>query len=196
MSTCILPSPTCSDVGVTAPSSQLAATEWGVRCPPRVECIADMIGNTPLVRLHQIERDCPGVELWAKCEFTNPAGSVKDRAALAMIRGAIERGDFRPGMRLLDSTSGNTGIAYAMVCAALGIPATIVMPENASEPRKQVIRAYGAQLVFSDAMLGSDGAILLAQKMLREHPELYFYPNQYANAANPGAHSRGTAEEI
>jgi cysteine synthase B len=143
-----------------------------------------------------LERDCPGVELWAKCEFTNPAGSVKDRAAYNMICAALAEGRFKPGMRLLDSTSGNTGIAYAMVCAALGLPATIVMPENASEPRKQVIRAYGAQLIFSDPMLGSDGAILRAQAMRQAEPDLYFYPNQYANAANPGAHRNGTAEEI
>lgn len=156
----------------------------------------DLVGNTPLLRLASVDADFPKVEIWAKCEFSNPGGSVKDRAALAMLQAALRSGQLQPGMRLLDSTSGNTGIAYAMIGASLGVPVTLVMPENASEPRKQVIRSYGAELIFSDPMLGSDGAIHAAHALMKSHPERYFYPNQYANPENPGAHSRGTAEEI
>ena len=162
----------------------------------RVDSITDLVGNTPLVRLHHIERDCPGVELWAKCEFCNPAGSVKDRAALRIVRDALARGVLKPGMRLLDSTSGNTGIAYAMVGAALGVPVTLVMPENVSAPRKQVSTAYGVEIVYSSPMEGSDGAIVLAKKLVREHPDRYFYADQYSNPNNPLAHYHGTGLEI
>ncbi len=161
-----------------------------------VDSITELIGNTPLVRLHRIERDCPGVELWAKCEFSNPAGSVKDRAALFIIRAAQKSGAIRPGMRLLDSTSGNTGIAYAMVGAALGVPVTLVMPENVTIPRKQVTTAYGVEIIYSSPMEGSDGAIFLARELAERHPDRYFYPDQYSNAANPGAHYATTAPEI
>lgn len=165
--------------------------------PKRVDGITGLIGNTPLVRLHAIERELAGagVELWAKCEFTNPAGSVKDRPALRIIQDALARGDLA-GKRLIDSTSGNTGIAYSMVGAALGIPITLVMPQNVSEPRKQVTRAYGTELIFSDPMEGSDGAILLARELVLAHPDRYYYPNQYANPSNPLAHYHGTAPEI
>lgn len=162
----------------------------------RVDSITDLVGNTPLVRLHHIERDCPGVELWAKCEFCNPAGSVKDRAALRIVRDALTRGVLGPGMRLLDSTSGNTGIAYAMVGAALGVPVTLVMPENVSAPRKQVSTAYGVEIVYSSPMEGSDGAIVLAKQLVREHPDRYFYADQYSNPNNPLAHYHTTAPEI
>ena len=162
----------------------------------RVEGVTDLIGNTPLVRLRHLERHCPGVELWAKCEFANPGGSVKDRAALRIIRDAMARGDLRPGIRLIDSTSGNTGIAYAMVGSALGIPITLVMPENVSTPRKQVTRAFGVEVVFSDPMEGSDGAIVLARDIVEKHPDRYYYPNQYANDSNWRAHYDGTAVEI
>lgn len=161
-----------------------------------VDSITELIGNTPLVRLHHIEAECPGVELWAKCEFCNPAGSVKDRAALFIIRKALANGDIRPGMRLLDSTSGNTGIAYAMVGAALGVPVTLVMPENVTVPRKQVTTAYGVEIIYSSPMEGSDGAIVLARELAERHPDLYFYPDQYSNDANPGAHYATTAPEI
>src|SRR5690554_515084 len=107
------------------------------RRPLRASSILDLVGNTPLVRLSRIERDCPGVELYAKCEFANPGGSVKDRAALRIIQDALHRGDLRKGVRLIDSTSGNTGIAYSMVGAALQVPITLVMPGNVSNPRKQ-----------------------------------------------------------
>lgn len=162
----------------------------------RVDSILDLVGNTPLVRLRAIEADCPGVELWAKCEFANPGGSVKDRAALRIVRDALARGDLRDGVRLIDSTSGNTGIAYSMVGAALGVPITLVMPENVSVPRKQITRAYGTELVFSDPMEGSDGAIVLARRLVDEQPDRYYYPNQYANDSNWLAHYHGTAPEI
>jgi S-sulfo-L-cysteine synthase (O-acetyl-L-serine-dependent) len=170
---------------------QLAA-----RARQAVDSVLDLVGNTPLVRLHRLEPECPGVELWAKCEFANPGGSVKDRAAARIFRDALARGDLRPGVRLIDSTSGNTGIAYAMVGAALGVPVTLVMPKNVSEPRKQVTSAYGAELVFSDPMEGSDGAIVLARDMVEAEPDRYYYPNQYANDSNWRAHYDGTAAEI
>ena len=185
-----------SDSGSFAPiaSAQLARALRGRR-RVRVDCVTELIGNTPLVRLHSLEERCPGVELWAKCEFANPAGSVKDRPALRIIEDALARGDL-DGRRLIDSTSGNTGIAYSMVGASLGIPITLVMPENASEPRKQVIRAYGTELIFSDPMEGSDGAIRLARKLVVEQPDRYYYPDQYGNPSNPRAHYDGTGSEI
>ena len=164
--------------------------------PRAVESVVDLIGNTPLVRLRAFERDCPGVELWAKCEFANPGGSVKDRAALRIIRDALARGDLDGGKRLVDSTSGNTGIAYSMVGAALGVPITLVMPSNVSAPRKQVSRAFGTEIVFSDPMEGSDGAILHARALVDADPERWYYPNQYANDSNWLAHYHGTGVEI
>jgi cysteine synthase B len=161
----------------------------------RVDRFTDLVGDTPLVRLRRIEADCPGVELWAKCEFANPGGSVKDRPALRMIEDALARGELA-GKRLIDSTSGNTGIAYAWIGAALGVPITLVMPENVSAPRKQVTAAYGTELIFSDPMEGSDGAIRLARQLVEQHPDRYYYPNQYANPNNPLAHYHGTASEI
>jgi cysteine synthase B len=162
----------------------------------RVESILDIVGNTPLIRLRRLERDCPGVELYAKAEFCNPGGSVKDRAALRIIRDALARGDLEQGRRLLDSTSGNTGVAYSMVGAALGVPITLVMPHNVSLPRKQVTLAYGTEQIFSDPMLGSDGAIVMARELAEAHPDRYYYPNQYANDSNWKAHYDGTGAEI
>jgi S-sulfo-L-cysteine synthase (O-acetyl-L-serine-dependent) len=161
----------------------------------RVDHPTALVGDTPLVRLRKIEAECPGVELWAKCEFCNPGGSVKDRAALRMIEDALARGELG-GKRLIDSTSGNTGIAYAWIGAALGVPITLVMPENVSNPRKQVTSAYGSELIFSDPMAGSDGAIALARELVDRHGDRYYYPNQYANQNNPLAHYYGTAPEI
>ncbi len=158
--------------------------------------ITDLIGNTPLVRLRNIERSCRGVELWAKCEFANPGGSVKDRAALGMVTDAIARGELAAGITLIDSTSGNTGIAYSMVGAAFGIDVTLVMPENVSTPRKQVTCAFGTQIIFSDPLEGSDGAIVLARKIVEAEPGKYYYPDQYSNASNPLAHYHGTGVEI
>ncbi len=164
--------------------------------PARADSIVELIGNTPLVRLGRIDADLPGVELWAKCEFANPGGSVKDRAAYRIIVDALARGDLRPGVRLIDSTSGNTGIAYSLVGSALHIPITLVMPSNVSNPRKQVTRAFGTELIFSDPMEGSDGAIVEARKLVDADPDRYYYPNQYANDSNWLAHYDGTGREI
>ena len=164
--------------------------------PARVDGIRGLVGRTALVRLHRIDADTPGVEIHAKCEFLNPGGSVKDRAALRILRDALTRGDLRPGMRVIDSTSGNTGIAYAAMGAALGIPVTLVMPENVSVPRKLVTAEYGVEVIYSDPMEGSDGAIVLARKLAAEQPERYYYPNQYANPSNWLAHYDGTGPEI
>ncbi len=162
----------------------------------RVEGITDLIGDTPLVRLNSLDKETPGVEIWAKCEFANPGGSVKDRPALRMITDAMKRGDLRPGMNLIDSTSGNTGIAYSMVGAALGIKVSLVMPSNVTIPRKQVTEAYGTEIIYSDPMLGSDGAIVKVREIVEAEPDRYYYPDQYSNASNPLAHERGTGPEI
>lgn len=158
--------------------------------------ILDEIGNTPLLRIKLFEKEFPGVEVYAKAEWFNPGGSVKDRPALFMVRDGLERGLLKPGMTLLDSTSGNTGIAYAMIGAALGFPIKLVVPENASAERKATLKAYGADLVFSDGLEGSDGAQRLAQKIYEADPGAYFLPCQYDNPANPKAHEDTTAAEI
>lgn len=172
---------------------QMAAAR---RAPAPVDSVLDLVGNTPLLRLGRIDVECPGVELWAKAEFANPGGSVKDRAASRIITDALARGDLGGGKRLLDSTSGNTGIAYSLVGAALELPITLVMPQNVSLPRKQITAGFGTELIFSDPMEGSDGAIVLARQMAAEDPERYYYPNQYANESNWRAHYDGTALEI
>jgi cysteine synthase B len=160
------------------------------------ERVTDLIGDTPIVRLHKFERDTPGVELWAKCEFLNPGGSVKDRAAYQMIRDAIRTGLLHPGQTIIDSTSGNTGVAYALIGGALGYSVTLVMPGNVSWARRKITEAFGTKLVFSDPMEGSDGAILLCRKMVNENPGVYFYPDQYSNLSNPLGHYNTTGREI
>ena len=160
------------------------------------ERITDLIGDTPIVRLQKFERDSPGVELWAKCEFLNPGGSVKDRAAYQMIRDAIRTGALKPGQTIIDSTSGNTGVAYSLIGGAMGFPVTLVMPGNVSWARRKISQAFGTKLIFSDPMEGSDGAILLCRKIVAEHPGRYYYPDQYANPSNPLAHYNGTGREI
>ncbi len=154
------------------------------------------IGDTPLLRIRLFERDCPDVAVYGKAEFLNAGGSVKDRAALRMIRDGEESGALTPDRIILDSTSGNTGIAYAMVGAALGYRVRLVMPTNVSDERKTMILAYGAEIVHSDAQEGSDGAITLAQRILAEDPDRYFMPDQYNNPANWRAHYDGTGAEI
>jgi len=154
------------------------------------------IGNTPLVRLKRIERDCPGVELYAKAEYFNPGGSVKDRPALNMILEGEASGKLTLEKILLDATSGNTGIAYAMIGAIKGIRVRLAMPENVTPERKRILAAYGAELVQTSGREGSDGAIRMAQKLYAESPELYFYPDQYGNPANWQAHYKTTAVEI
>jgi len=160
------------------------------------EKITDLIGDTPIVRLKSFEKDTPGVEIWAKCEFFNPGGSVKDRAAYQMIRDAIRTGLLAPGKTIIDSTSGNTGVAYSVIGGAMGYPVTLVMPGNVSWARQKITRAFGTELIFSDPMEGSDGAIRLCRKIVDENPGKYFYPDQYSNLSNPLAHYNTTGREI
>jgi S-sulfo-L-cysteine synthase (O-acetyl-L-serine-dependent) len=156
----------------------------------------DRVGNTPLLRLEHIVRDLPNVELLGKAEWYNPGGSVKDRAASRIIAEAQRTGKLAPGKILLDSTSGNTGIAYAMIGAAQHIPITLCMPENVSPERKRILQAYGANIIYTDPGEGSDGAIRVARALHEKHPDLYYYADQYSNDANWQAHYHGTANEI
>ena len=157
--------------------------------------LLNRIGNTPLVEIRRILP--PGrVRILAKLEGFNPGGSVKDRAAYNMIRTAEERGLLRPGRTLIDSTSGNTGIAYAMIAAARGYDVLLAMPANASIERKKILRAYGAKMRLTDPLEGSDGAIREIRRLYQESPEKYFYPDQYSNDANWRAHYETTAMEI
>lgn len=155
------------------------------------------IGNTPLIRLRHITKDLPeNVEIFAKAEYLNPGGSVKDRAALAMIIAGEKSGLLTKGKTILDATSGNTGIAYAMIGAARGYKVTLTLPKNASPERKRILKIYGAEIIETDAMQGTDGAQILAKELYRQHPDKYFYPDQYNNEANWKAHYTTTAHEI
>ncbi len=158
--------------------------------------VLSLIGNTPLLRLQRIGREFPGVEVLAKAEWANPGGSVKDRPAMNIIREAERAGLMTKDKTLIDSTSGNTGIAYAMIGAARGYRVKLCMPSNASDERKRILKAYGAEIVYTDPMEGSDGAIRRVRQMVEENPELYFYANQYDNPANWRAHYETTAPEI
>ncbi|AKV02403.1 Cysteine synthase [Labilithrix luteola] len=162
----------------------------------RIDSVIDAVGNTPLLRLRVVTKNAPDVPVYAKLEFENPGGSVKDRAALRMIRDALADGRLGRGKTLIDSTSGNTGVAYSLFGAALGIPVKLVMPENVSRARKDIVRAFGTETIFSDPLEGSDGAIRLAKKIVSEDPDRWFYPDQYANPSNPLAHYDGTGPEI
>ncbi len=163
----------------------------------RTTSVLDLIGNTPLVRIQALARDLPdAVRVYAKLEGFNPGGSVKDRPALNMVRDGLAKGLLRPGKTILDSTSGNTGIALAMIGAALGYPVELVMPDNVSIERKKIIQAYGAKIIFSSGLEGSDGAIRLCRDVLKSDPEKYFKPDQYFNEANPQAHELTTGPEI
>jgi cysteine synthase B len=161
-----------------------------------VSSVLDLIGRTPLVRLPHFERLTPGVELYAKAEWQNPGGSVKDRAAARMILDGEARGALRPGLTIVDATSGNTGIAYAMVGAARGYKVRLFLPENASPERKLILRAFGAELVLTDPLEGTDGAIREVRRTVAENPEKYFYPDQYSNDSNWRAHFETTGPEI
>ena len=154
------------------------------------------IGNTPLIALDDLTRDLPAVRLLGKAEWYNPGGSVKDRAAASIVGEAQRNGQLAPGKILLDSTSGNTGIAYAMLGAALRFPVTLCVPENVSDERKRILQAYGANIIFTDPAEGSDGAIQIARQLAARHPDLYFYADQYSNDANWRAHYLTTAHEI
>jgi S-sulfo-L-cysteine synthase (O-acetyl-L-serine-dependent) len=154
------------------------------------------IGNTPLIRLERITRDLPGIQILGKAEWLNPGGSVKDRAASNIVAQGRASGKFTEGKHLLDSTSGNTGIAYAMIGAAQDFPVTLCMPENVSVERKRILHAYGANIIYTDPADGSDGAIRAARELYARAPDKYFYADQYSNDANWQAHYHGTANEI
>jgi cysteine synthase B len=158
--------------------------------------LIDRIGNTPLLRLDSLTGDLPGLALLGKAEWCNPGGSVKDRAAASIIAEGRRTGQLSPGKILLDATSGNTGIAYAMLGAAEGFPVTLCMPENVSRERKQILQGYGANIIYTDPGDGSDGAIRMARELAAKHPDLYFYADQYSNDANWKAHYYFTANEI
>ena len=158
--------------------------------------VLDLIGRTPLVRLPRFERETPGVELYAKAEWQNPGGSVKDRAAARMIADGEASGALTPGLTIVDATLGNTGSAYAMIGAAKGYPVKLCLPGNASPERKLILRAFGAELVLTDPLEGTDGAIREVRRMVAEHPGKYFYPDQYSNDSNWRAHFDTTAPEI
>jgi cysteine synthase B len=160
------------------------------------QSLLDRIGNTPLLRFDQLTLDLPGVTLLGKAEWHNPGGSVKDRAAANIVAEGRLSGKLSPGKTLLDATSGNTGIAYAMLGAAEGFPVTLCMPQNVSDERKKILNAYGANIIYTDAGDGSDGAIRAARDLATRHPDLYFYADQYSNDANWMAHYHGTANEI
>lgn len=158
--------------------------------------ILDQIGNTPLYQVRIFEKEFPKVKIFAKMEFNNPGGSVKDRPARRMVLEGLASGALKPGKIIMDPTSGNTGIALAMIGASLAYPVELVVPGNVSPRRKAVALSYGAKLTFSSEMEGSDGAIRLAEKLREENPEKYFCPNQYNNPLNPQAHYETTALEI
>jgi cysteine synthase B len=158
--------------------------------------VVEAVGNTPMVRLRSLERECPGVELYVKLEYTNPGGSVKDRPALRMMLDAAADGRLTRDKILIDATSGNTGVAYSLFGAALGYRVQLVIPSNVSKARKDIARAYGTELIFSDPMDGSDGAIRKVREIVASDPNRYFYPDQYSNPSNPKAHYLGTGQEI
>ena len=176
-----------------APDPAALAAETAARAG---EAVLAHIGNTPLLRLGGLAPDLPNVQLMGKAEWHNPGGSIKDRAAANIVREARCSGQLAPGKILLDSTSGNTGIAYAMLGAALRFPVTLCVPENVSPERKRILQAYGANIIYTDPGEGSDGAIKVARQLAQRHPDLYFYADQYSNDANWRAHYLTTANEI
>jgi S-sulfo-L-cysteine synthase (O-acetyl-L-serine-dependent) len=164
--------------------------------PARLESILDAVGNTPLVRLGKVAAAYPNVDVWAKLECANPGGSVKDRPALRMILDALADGRLTRDKILIDATSGNTGVAYSLFGAALGIRVQLVMPSNVSKARKDVSRSFGTDFVLTDPMEGSDGAIRAVREIVGREPAKYFYPDQYSNPSNWRAHYDGTGREI
>ncbi len=162
----------------------------------RANNVLDLIGNTPLIRLRTFEAGLNGVELYGKAEWFNPGGSVKDRPAANMVREGLRSGSLRAGKTLLDATSGNTGIAYAMIGASQGFPVKLCVPSNVTVERKRLLHAYGADLILTDPMDGSDGAIREARKQVAANPDLYVYPDQDNNDANWRAHYETTGPEI
>ena len=181
-------------MNTAVPDASLPSTA-GVRSA--LPNVVDDIGQTPLLRLDRVAADLPEtVALYAKAEHLNPGGSVKDRPARRMIQEGRESGAFRRDQTLIDATSGNTGIAYAMIGAAKGLDVTLALPKNASAERKKVLRAYGAELLLTDPMAGTDGAQRRVKEIVEAHPNRYFYPDQYNNDANWRAHYDGTGTEI
>lgn len=175
----------------------LAKLDGQVKSALQTGGIEDFVGNTPLIQMRRITKGIsPNVQIYAKAEWFNPGGSIKDRPSLNIIRAALADGSLNGGKRLLDSTSGNMGIAYATFGAALGIPITLTIPGNASPERISILRALGAELVLTDPLEGSDGAQMVAKQMVAEHPDIYFYANQYDNPANWQAHYQTTGPEI
>jgi cysteine synthase B len=162
----------------------------------RMESIIEAVGNTPLVRLRSLEKEAPGVKIYVKLEYANPGGSVKDRPARQMMLDAIEDGRLTSDKILIDATSGNTGVAYSLFGAAMGYHIQLVMPSNVSKARKDITQAFGTEIIYSDPMEGSDGAIRKVRALVAENPERYFYPDQYSNPSNPLAHYLGTGQEI
>jgi cysteine synthase B len=159
--------------------------------------IESSIGNTPLFRLKRVASGLPdGVQVLVKAEHLNPGGSVKDRAAIQMIIAGEREGKLRPGMTILDASSGNTGIAYAMIGAGRGYPVTLCLPSNASHQRKQILRRFGVEIIETDPLQSTDGAQLKARELFQQRPDRYFYPDQYNNEANWRAHYAGTGREI
>jgi len=162
----------------------------------RLASVIEAIGNTPAVRLDRIGRSVRGVEIYLKLEFANPGGSVKDRPALSMVQHALATGALSEDRILIDATSGNTGVAYSLIGAALGFRVELVMPANVTRARKDITQAFGTRLTYSSPMEGSDGAIVLVRELVKRQPEKYFYCDQYSNPENPLAHYRGTGQEI
>ncbi len=159
--------------------------------------IEESIGHTPLIRLRRTTRELPpSVEVLAKAEHLNPGGSVKDRPALAMILAGERDGTLRPGMTILDATSGNTGIAYAMIGAVRGYPVSLCLPRNAGPQRKRILHSFGVKVIETDPLQSTDGAQVNAREMFKKEPDKYFYPDQYNNEANWRAHYESTAPEI
>jgi cysteine synthase B len=180
----------------TSQGHQLRTDESFARLERTGQGALDLIGNTPLLRIERVAAHLANVEILAKAEWCNPGGSVKDRAALRMVNAGIAKSDLLPGKTILDATSGNTGIAYAMIGAALGYPVKLFLPYSASQERKRILQAYGAELVMTPGDEGTDGAIRRVRELAAAEPRKYFYPDQYSNPANWQAHYHGTAEEI
>jgi cysteine synthase B len=180
---------TTGHIAAVAPKNKAESARVG-------RALLDCIGNTPLLRLEKVGSEFPNIEFYAKAEWFNPGGSVKDRPALGMIQAGLASGALRPGKTIVDATSGNTGIAYAMIGAALGYPVTLCLPDSASHERKRILAAFGAELIMTPGDQATDGAIRRVQQIVAANPEKYFYPDQYGNPANWQAHYRTTAPEI
>jgi len=181
-------------MAITEPAS--AKVELPADRPAVGQSVLERIGNTPLLRLERVGNEFPDIQFFAKAEWFNPGGSVKDRPALSMIRAGLVSGKLSPGKTIVDATSGNTGIAYAMIGAAIGYPVKLFLPNSASHERKRILGAYGAELVMTPGDEGTDGAIRRVRELVAANPGAYFYPDQYSNPANWQAHYRTTANEI